>query len=73
MPVPETPIHEDYSPVFGQNNIGLSWHSLLVQPKPESFAMQALPDRDLRPRVYRPDRCHIAAAGRAVVDVSQLS
>lgn len=71
--VPKAPVDEDYRTVFCEDEIGLTWQIRLVKPEPKTLCMQPTPDQYFRLGILRPDRRHVAASGRAVVDVSQLS
>lgn len=73
MAVPEAAVDENYRAMSGEDEIGLSWQCLLVKPEPETLCMQPAPDQDFQLGILRPDRRHVTASGRTVVDVSQLS
>ena len=59
MSVPEASIHEDARPVFPQNQVWMSWQSLVVQSETESPFPQPTTHNHLRLRVFRPNRRHI--------------
>ena len=71
MGVPEASVNEKSNIPGGENEIGPPRQVATMKAKSQSSAMQAAPDDHLGPRIFALDRCHVAAAGRFVVNVSQ--
>lgn len=55
MPVPETPIHKNYGPVFREDQIGLSRQFPVMEPETKSQFMQSAPDNHFRLGILGPD------------------
>lgn len=72
MTMPEAAVHKDHSTVLCQHDVGLSQQLPVVEPITKTKGMKPAPDQHFRFGVGPPDRCHVAAAGLAVVNVSQL-
>ena len=61
---------KDNSMVAGQNDVRSAGEFFCVQPETKPIGMQAPAHRQFRPRISTTDCCHIAAAGRRVMNVS---
>jgi hypothetical protein len=52
-----------------QHNIGFPWQLFIMQPVPETLAMQEAPHQHLRLRILVADPAHVVAAGSFAVYV----
>ena len=62
VPMPEAAVHEDYLPMSGKNNIGVTRQITPVQPKPVPGRMKYFTNCDLRRRVSISDFRHHPAS-----------
>jgi hypothetical protein len=51
MPMPKASVHEYDGPVFGQDDIWISWEVLVVKSEPVTATMKEFADQPLRARV----------------------
>ncbi|MFO7629323.1 MAG: hypothetical protein R6W06_07365 [Prochlorococcaceae cyanobacterium] len=72
MTVPETAVHKENCPVLREDQVRASWQFAIVQPETETAGVEPAADQHLWLCVSAPNRRHVAAAGRLVVNVSQL-
>ncbi len=70
MSVPKAAVHENYSPVFWENNIRFPRQPFVIYPKSKAAPVQGLPDHQLGFGVLAPDTGHHPAADFGAYDVS---
>jgi hypothetical protein len=69
VPVPKASMHEDHSSIAWKDQIRATWKPRIMQPEPESGAVQKASNSQLRRGVLTPDSRHHPAAGLLVNDV----